>query len=830
MIKASHRYGIYLLFICSGFTALVYEILWAKQLSLIFGTSMIAVSIVAATFMGGLALGSSLLGRYSDRHGDWLRMYAILELGIALCALSFPLGLGLIRDSYVDLSAVWPARPLFAHSLQFIQTVILLLMLAALMGGTFPVVCRQFARSKCGAQIGRLYAFNTLGATAGALACGFLLIPKLGISGTNVLAIAVNLSVVAAAWILGGQLGQPETVSPAAQRLPIDRTKRVVLASVALVGFFGLAYEILWTRVLLLFLGNTSYAFSMILSCFLIGIACGGWVYARIAHPGMNETRVFLGFLTAMGVFMLASMPFYDLLAHLFYAIQLFSGERWWLLSLLNWLVVLAIMGVPAMFSGALLPAGVALMNPGRRHTGSGVGMIVSSNTIGAVFGSLCAGFVMVPWLGLQNSFIALGALQALLVAFLVWWFWRQGITYRRALVPIAIGVSVALAMPAWDPGLMNSGVYCYAAKYEEMGGIESVLARERILETIEGRDATVAVHEDRESGVRFFTVNGKTDGGTGSDNTTQLLIGHIPMLLHPGPDAALVIGLGTGITLNGLPDYVTKRIDCVEISPEVVAAQHHFRDASNRALEGPKVRLLINDGRNNLLADNKEYDVIISEPSNPWQSGNANLFTLEFYRLAAQRLRENGVFSQWLGLYDITPENLRMACRTLMEVFPHVLAFRSGSDMILLATKEARAFDYALLEERLREPPRRKILAPLGIDSPGDVIARHFLFGAGSLARFAGTGKLNSDDHPVLEYSARHNLGRSTLGELQARNVRALLAARTREMLPLDISMASSAHRASALEDLGQAFRETGQHPEAEHFLARAREVEAQL
>lgn len=830
MINTTQRRSIYLIFTLSGFTALVYEILWAKQLSLVFGTSMIAVSIVAATFMAGLALGSRLLGRFIDRHRDCLRNYAILELGIALSALTFPLGLKLIRSGYIDLSHIWADTPLYSHSLQFVQTTVLLLLPAMLMGGTFPVICRQFARRKCGGQIGRLYAFNTLGATLGAFCCGFVLIPNIGISNTNYLAVSLNLLVVVIAWIIGGRLGKTASEPHDTLRLTPDRSQRLILHSIALIGFLALAYEILWTRVLLLFIGNTSYAFSLILSCFLVGIAAGGWLYARLARPEMDEKGIYLSFIAAMGCFILLTSPFYDRLAYLFQYIHEFSGERWWLLSLHNWLAAFAIMGPPAILSGALLPASVALINPGQNRTGSGVGLVVSHNTLGAVFGSLTAGFIMVPAMGLQNSFLILGLLNLALAGLLLLWFYRNIGRRWPAKLILTCGILASINSSPWNAALMNSGVYCYAAKYSAMGGIDKVIARERILETIEGRDTTVTVQESLDGRFRFFTVNGKTDGGTGSDTTTQTLIGHLPMLLHPAPKNALVIGLGTGITLEGLSSYVNGGVDCVEISPEVVAAEKYFSEANSHALNDPKVRLLINDGRNHLLARKQQYDVIVSEPSNPWQSGNANLFTHEFYQLVKQRLTPQGIFSQWIGLYDITPENLKVACRTLLAVFPHVLAFHSGSDMILLATNQEQHFDYNRLTQRFKQPLPRSILTAIGINTPGDLIARHYLYGTQNLKRFATGVQLNRDNHPILEYSAHNNLGRSTLGTLQERNVRELYSARQREMLPLQLGTGSPQQHITALRNIAHAFKRTGAQPEADFFMQRAETIAADL
>lgn len=827
MITPFQRYRIYTIFALSGFTSLVYEILWAKQLSLVFGTSMVAVSIVAATFMGGLALGSILFGRFIDRQRDYMRIYAILELGIALCALSFPLGLELIRNGYIDFSQIFPGNPLYAHGLQFIQTSVLLILPAALMGGTFPAICRQFARDKCGGQIGRLYAFNTVGATIGAFVCGYTLIPAFGIRDTNLLAVTLNLVVVLGAWSIGGRLSSSDVGAPAEADLQVrNNHQRMILISIAAIGFFSLAYEILWTRVFLLFLGNTSYAFSLILSCFLVGISLGGWLYARLAKPEMDEQKLFLLFTALMGSSVLISVPFYDQLAYIFQAIHQIADGRWWLLSLHNWLVVFAVLCLPTLCSGALLPASVALLSPGRRHTASGVGLVVSHNTIGAVFGSLAAGFYMVPALGLQNSFRMLATGNLLLAGAMLMIF-RSRFRDNLATATLLIcGVMSAGVLLDWDDALMNSGVYCYAPKYAVMGGMDEVLAKERILETIEGRDTTVAVHESLDGRFRIFTVNGKTDGGTGSDMATQLLVGHLPMLLHDAPDRALVIGLGTGITLKGLSQYVTNQIDCVEISPEVVAAERYFEDFNGHALDDPKVHLLVNDGRNHLLSREQRYDVIISEPSNPWQAGNANLFTYEFYQLAKSRLAESGVFSQWLGLYDITPGNLQIAINTLLNVFPHVLAFHSGSDLILLAAKEQKTFDYQRMQNMLSRPGLKKVFSALGIHTPGDLIARHYLYGTENLERFALGAMLNSDDRPILEYSAHHNLGRATLGELQSENLKQLHATRRREQLPVELPLTNRVAVASALTDLGQAFRRVGAEPESEFFLRRASEL----
>lgn len=343
---------IYLLFSLSGFCALIYEVLWTRYLALTFGTTIVAASVVAATFMAGLALGSYLFGRYADRQSNLLRVYALLEFGIALTALLFPPTLQLVEIIYISILQAFPQYPGMAHLLHLFFAAILLLPPTICMGGTFPLMCRFFARKKSGGQIGRLYALNTFGATAGAFLCGYLLIPSLGISATGYLAIAINLSIAAASFGLSQKIGHadPLDVSKALrpEQMLLWRKHRSLLLAIGCIGLFSLAYEILWTRLFLLFLGNTTYAFALILSAFLIGLAAGGAQYARIVKPELNEKEFFVTLTTLMALTVLITVPFYDRLAELFLAAHQIADERWWLLSFLSYIIVCHVDAGPA--------------------------------------------------------------------------------------------------------------------------------------------------------------------------------------------------------------------------------------------------------------------------------------------------------------------------------------------------------------------------------------------------------------------------------------------------------------------------------------------------
>lgn len=826
-----YKPSIYLLFSLSGFSALVYEILWTRYLSLTFGTTIVAASLVAATFMGGLAYGSYLFGRYADQQTNLLRIYAFLELGIALTALLFPPTLQLVELIYIFILQSFPQYPGMAHFLHFLFAAILLLPPTVCMGGTFPLMCRFFARKKSGGQIGRLYALNTLGATAGAFLCGYLLIPSLGISATGYLAIAVNLTIAAASYLLSQKIGHTEPLDVSKARRPeqllIWSKHRGVLIATACIGLLSLAYEILWTRLFLLFLGNTTYAFALILSAFLIALAAGGAQYARIVRPELNEKEFFIILTTLMGLSILVTVPFYDQLAELFLAAHQIADERWWLLSILSYLIVLVVLAAPVVLSGALLPAAVAIIDPGKVHTGEGVGLVVLANTVGAVLGALLSGFLLIPLFGVQNSFRLLAVGNLFLSFYLFLHFRPAGVMRYLCPALLCCGLLVAIFPMTWRPELMNSGIYVYAAKYLQMGGLEKILGQEKILKVIEGQETTVAIHESLDGQTRFFTVNGKTDGGTGIDMATQILVGQLPLLLHRAPDDVLVIGLGTGVSLIGLADHPVKKIDCVEISPEVVQAYGYFKNITDDPLTNSKVELIIDDGRNHLLTTAKKYDVIVSEPSNPWQSGNANLFTDDFYKIAVERLKENGIFCQWIGLYDITPENLRVLAKTFMQTFPRAMVFNAGSDLIIVGARHELAFDYEDLNRRMQRSGVRNALTKIGIRSPGELIATHYLYSEGPLISLASNAQINSDDRPILEYSARHNLGAKTLGEFQKANTLLIHEHHEKVFLPVVNLGTSPLQVAQTLRDLGKGYAKIGKDEAAKNFFHKAESLE---
>jgi spermidine synthase len=803
----------------SGFSALTYEILWTRHLSLVFGTTMAAVSMVTAAFMAGLGLGSRFFGRLADRHSNPLLIFALLELGLAFYALAFPYALGLIEKIYL---AVFSSAPdAGVGLLRLAMGALLLVPPALLMGGTLPVLSRYFYGENFGTRVGRLYFLNTLGAVLGCLGAAYWLIPHLGLSGTAYAASAGNL-LIAASLLPFAIFHRPnKEKDPFYPPPPPTKSTEsfsppffpLIIAGAS--GFLALGLEILWTRLFILYLGSTSFSFALVLGVFLTGLALGGGIYSALRPD--DKTRSLLAILLVLCLFLSATIPFYDRMGHLFFSIYSRASDSWALLCGLSYLGISLVLLVPTMCSGALLPLTIDLLGAPQRDCAKAVGRTLFSNTVGAIAGSLAASFLLLPRFGLQFSFQILGLTGCVLALTAV-------LVYRSRLNPkvglaILIAPMLLLALPSrWDAKVLNAGPYYYAAAASgHTPSLESLDAGKTLLAIFEGRETTVAVYGFGEND-RLFRVNGKTDGSTyRQDMPTQILLGQLPLFLNPEAERVLVIGLGTGITLGNVLTHPVAEVDCAEISPEVVSASRFFEGYNHRALADPRTTLIIDDARNHLLTKNKRYDAIISEPSNPWQSGNANLFTREFYRLVRDRLSPDGVFCQWFPLYDLDTAKVRSAASTLLDTFPYLLAFRSEGDLILLGSRTARNFSYPELTERFASDLIREALLSAGIDAPEGLFAGYYTAGTEELLAFAKGAPLNTDNNPLLEFTPQ--LGKNRAAD----NLTALNRARAqsgRSGLPLDFPPATHSESTSIYNRFAQQFLKAGRMPEATHFL----------
>lgn len=767
------------LFSLSGAAGLAYETLWFRSLALIFGSTVLALGTVLAAFLGGLAAGSLVIGQATTRSGRPLRLYGLLEIGIAVAALLVPF---LLRGAQAvttgALAGAADGGAFFAVA-RFILVFVVLLIPTFLMGGTLPAMMRHFVRdeSDLGPQAGLLYFANTGGAVAGTLLTGFVLIPALGMARTNVVAVACNVVVGAAVLAIAararasdaaGGAGAADAAAepaPAAPELPAPpaapapaRSAIVVYALYAVVGFAALALEVFWTRALLLSLGTTVYAFSTMLATYLLGLALGGLWGGRLASRSHYPART-LGLLVgAAGLAVLIGNRYLGTLPLRYLRLQLSLGLDWNSSVLVKFFLAFLVMFPATFFLGAAFPVAVRAVGGGVRAAGAAVGRLYAANTAGSILGSFLAGLSLIPLLGIERGLVAMAALfLAASLAFLV-------LARSRALVPVAVVYAAALvaslAYPSWDRYLQRSGVYFYAAHYKQIDEFLKARRDYAMLSYREGPEATVAVVDGQR--YRYLQINGKTDASTGKDMITQVTSAHLPMLFHTNPKSVLVIGLGSGVTIGSVARHPVEKIECLEIAPEVVEAAQLFSEASGDAMNDPRLVMTIGDGRNFLQQTRERFDVIISEPSNPWIAGVGNLFTREFLALAKSRLAPGGVMCQWTNLYDLSESDLAIMLATYREAFPHGAVFLSHlGDLLLVGTDGPPRLVFDDLIARVSDPRIQSDLTRIGVSSVYDLLGT-FIATFDGLAAFIPPGTpVHTDDRAQLEFSAPKNLYR---------------------------------------------------------------------
>jgi spermidine synthase len=779
------------LYAASGAAALIYEVTWTRLLTLLLGHTVAAASAVLAAMMGGLAIGAWIAGRFVARHpapeaeaGSRLRLYAALELAAASIAVLLPYELTLstpiLRWAYADGSA----RDLFA-TVRVAITLIVIGTPAVVMGATFPVAADWFARrpdrKTAAADAGALYAWNTLGAAAGALAAGFWLIPAIGLRGSTWIGVALNVGVAGAAWRLARSrpaARQPATGSHKHRRPMAVRIRGaqsflgtpslgLASAATAISGFSALVYEVAWTRLLAVIFGPTTYAFSTMTAAFIgglaLGAAAGGWLARRVPRPDrwLGVLLLTAAVIAPISASIAATRVPLAIAALVVDPAQGFGG----ILARQALAAMLLILPM-AIAIGAAFPLAVTVAAGGVTTVGRDVARVYAANTLGALGGALAAGFALIPLLGLRSTFQAMGILGAVggsicLARAAVDPSASSVRSGRSAWIAPGLGIVVAVAliwlMPPWDRHLLAGGAYKYAP-YLAPGEVDAALHAGALEYYKEGAAAIVSVK--RLTGIRSLSIDGKVDASTGSDMLTQRLLGLLPVMLHGRAEHINIIGLGSGVTVDSaLAAGTVRRADVVEISPEVVTASHFFDRENGRALTRPEVRVIVGDGRSHLLLTRARYDVIISEPSNPWMSGVAALFTREFFEAARAALQPGGVLCQWAHTYDISPEDLRSIVRTFSSVFPRATMWLVGEgDLLLIGAAD---HDVAMSLDRIarNSQPQAIVeaLATLGVDEPNISFALLSLFAGGwrEIQQYAGDSAIQTDDRPRLEFSA---------------------------------------------------------------------------
>jgi len=777
--------GYALLFFLSGATGLVYELLWVRVLYQTFGSTIQSVTTVVTAYMGGLGLGAWLFGRRADRHPRPAALYGVLEIAIAAFGLISPLVLGVAHRLYLGIAGSLPLGEAASVALRFGLAALVLLVPTTLMGGTLPVLTGAFMgadRGQLKQSLALLYGLNTIGAMAGTALAGFFLIEHVGIRlslwGTSAVNLVLGVGAIALARSMGPMAGPaaegpaqgPAGAMPGALASSAPRRLRyVAFALLALTAFASLLDEIAWTRVLVMVVGGSTYAFTLVLLVFLLGIGLGSGLVARrgaarratLADAALAQGITGAG--AALILLFFAVLPLYVIVV--FGHVEFGAGSRLLLLGLAVGAVVL----IPAIGMGLSFPLLADLAAPRDAARAADVGTAYAFNTLGSIAGAALTGFVLVVALGTETTLrvgLVVNAVAALVLAALA----AGGAAgpgehrpaRRRVLVAAALAIvtlGVALGASGWSTRLIDLGPTIYGRQLMDANARRAFLEHRgaRQLAFRDGRNATVSVWEALSG--RTLRVNGKVDASDQADMNTEIMAGLTAVAARPDPASALVIGFGSGVTARVLADVPgIQRVRVVEIEPAVLHMGQYFTGVNDAVLARPVVQAVVDDARSALQLRREQFDIVVSEPSNPWVAGVATLYTPEYFRIVRARLADDGVFCQWLQLYQLPLSVVAGIVRNLRQVFPHVeVWFSTTLDLQIVASSRPLRYDRAWLGRLLAPTTAIGALSRewLGIDSVGDHFGRRLL-GEPGAALLAARGTLvHRDDRPKLEFVA---------------------------------------------------------------------------
>lgn len=743
-------------FLLTGATALVFEVVWTRLLLLSIGATAVAVGAVLGAFMGGMAVGAFLAGRRFAARLDPVVTYALLEAWAGVYGLATPFLLRLAQDQ--------------PPALQFAAAVVLLLPATVGMGASLPVLTRALKKSgsPLAADVGRLYAANTAGAVLGPLVAVFWLFPQLGLLRTLHVASAVDVLIAIAVIAFRARLFpafQAETTrgeeSPAA-----PHGDGLLLLALSVSGAVAMVYEVAWTRVLSIAFASSVYGVTIMLSAFLAGIAGGSaWasrVLSRSRRPASYGVVAGLLAGTAFGAYL--SLPVGSLLPGLFLNLQRVDPGQETSLFATQFLVAALLMLPSSLCLGALLPVAASVPLPDRREPGERISRLYTANLVGSAAGAVLASAVLLGSYGVSLT-VRLASAVAIATALVVL-VRTSTLSLSRSVAAAASVVAILAISPGAQAVARGIGFYSGMTTYKELSSAElrGVIDAHRMIYYRDGPTATVAVHEV--GGYRVMMINGKTDASNGpGDMQTQLLLAHLPLMAtatgtEQHARRVAVVGWGSGVTAGAVLTHPVEKVDAFEIEPAVVEASSHFDEVSGSPLEDPRLTLHVGDARALLRRSPETYDVVISEPSNPWLTGVANLFTEEYFRIVEARLSPGGVVCQWFHLYGMSEEAARSLVATFARVFPEQLLFRlsSGRDVLILGSRRPIRFDLPAMRRVFEDPVQAEALGSIGLHYPFDLLVNLALDTGGS-QRFAAGTPLNTDDNMRLELMAPRTL-----------------------------------------------------------------------
>lgn len=759
-----------LLFWVSGISSLVYQVIWTRSLVLVFGSTQFATATVLSVFMAGLGLGAFFAGKVSRRLSqNSLLWYGILEGLIGAWSLLTPVLFSLSVPIYQWGFQAFHLNPVLFAILRFTVASIILLPPTTCMGATLPLLSSFVANQveTIGKRIGTLYALNTFGAVCGALLGGFVFLPYFGLSSSTFIAAALNLLLFVFACLLSKKhkvaalKDELQSTPQSESSLKISNDAKAVMAAFFVSGALAMFYEIGWTRILLMLIGSTTYAFTVMLSTFLLGIFLGSLVCARFVDRLKNPTSLFAVGQIYLCFALLLSLSIYNFLPYINLQVVHLIGKNEALSMLLRFGAASTVLLPITLCLGALFPLAVRICSRSLNNVGDSVGQLYAINTFGAILGAFAAGFLAIPLFGCENTLVY-AALTNMVVGVILLFYFRTLKTSINALA--ALGLILLIIWTSNKPAIINKDILVFA-QYEKreivIAGTSRIptwtewlaLLNRNISFFKDGICANVAISKMLNPPVTLLFTNGHCDASDRADMENQVNLALLPLLLNPGAKDVCVVGWGSGVTAAYSLKFPLRNAICAEIEPAVLTASKFFHHVNFSAETDKRCHVEPSDGRNFLLCSSRVFDVIISEPSNPWQVGVCNLFTKEYFQITKQHLAKNGLFAMWCQLNEVSPKNLKQIISALHEVYPTVYLFDSGQgDLCAVASAQPFKINVEHLKRAFEQNPNSELFGRFGTGNFAEFLSRLTVAPPG-----VHNGTLNSsqntDDLNYLEF-----------------------------------------------------------------------------
>ncbi len=739
-----------LVFFFSGASALIYQTVWIRKFGLVFGVDVFAASTVLTAFMAGLALGNLLFGKIVDRQKSALKLFIFLEIGIGLFALLFPITFQWLDSVYVGLYRALPLGFYATQVYRFILAFFFLLVPTTLMGGTLPVITKVFVKKmdSLGWKIGSLYSVNNLGALIGCFLAGFILMRTFGLQNAIFIGAGLNLInalIVFFLWTFSSLEQKQKTQQPvdekseAVEPLPTG-VIRFVLWAFAIEGFTTLAYEVIWTRILLGFSYDKSvYFYTTVILSFIFGLSLGSILIARMTDKRKNLLVLFGAIEVLIGLLAIVLLSVFSSVAEVLNTWRFGYTENWWGSLGREYLLFFLVMIVPTTLMGMTFPIVSKICTPHLKRLGSRIGEIGFLDTVGSIFGAFAGGFILIPLFGVIKAVVFSAVINIVIGLFAVLIHPKTSSKFKGGFIGATVAVFVVLMM------FLPDKTYFQHWQTKRLS--------DRLLYYHEGADATVAVPQHND-GIKFLSINGSvTAFANYGDTRVHKMLGYLPYFLHDHPKNALVIGLGMGITAQSLMMPEMKQVDCVEINGGVVeAAAGYFAAENGDVLSEDRLNMIIDDGRSYLHMTEKKYDIITSNAVHARLSGS--LYTTEFYEICKERLTENGIMCQWTSTNWLTPQEFASLVTAFQNSFRHTsLWLVNAGHLLIIGTPEPLSLQMSSLQEKCAHPKVKADLAAYMLDSPEALLA-HFVADERQLHTLVQNAPMNTDDKPIAEFS----------------------------------------------------------------------------